>query len=248
MLHPKLKLLQSFLLAEKGVLEYPYGSSREAFHHYVRNNLEDKLLLVLAQDLHGLILQAINPILAFAGFPPVKRIQDFNLVDFKKHCLQLEASSEPKTVKQDIFLQYLDSCKKRIHDGEPVNYNPEATVMLRCHLCGDDSEVTFSSRSILENHLHDVHGGDKLHCTFPNCKAAFKTNTCLVQHISSAHGPKVRCKYIPCIMAFCRKSLMERHAKRHISMQQRFYCKHLGCNKNFAQKPLLLRHKRNKNH
>ncbi|EPB87895.1 hypothetical protein HMPREF1544_05302 [Mucor circinelloides 1006PhL] len=192
--------------------------------------------------MHGLTLQAINPILAFAGFPPINRIQDFNLVGFKQQCLQLEASNKAKTAKQHIFLRYLHTCRKRIHNGVPVNHNPEAKVMLRCQLCGDNSEATFSSRSILENHLHDVHGGDKLPCTFPKCKAAFKTNACLVQHISSAHDPKVRCKHIPCTMTFGRKSGMERHAKRHASMQQRWPCTHPGCDKVYLDQYSLQQH------
>lgn len=80
------------------------------------------------RDMHGLTLQAINPILAFAGFPPINRIQDFNLVGFKQQCLQLEASNKAKTAKQHIFLRYLHTCRKRIHNGVPVNHNPEAKV------------------------------------------------------------------------------------------------------------------------
>lgn len=82
------------------------------------------------RDMHGLTLHAVNSVLGFAGFPTINRIQDFNLVNFYKHCLQLEASSELKTEKQHVFLQYFDACKKRNHNGKPANYNPEATVCI----------------------------------------------------------------------------------------------------------------------
>lgn len=49
MLHPKLKILQCFLLAENTMIGYAYNSSREIFHQYLHNKFEGKHLLVLAQ-------------------------------------------------------------------------------------------------------------------------------------------------------------------------------------------------------
>lgn len=48
-LHPKLKILQRFLLADNNTIAYACGSSRQTYYQYLGNDLEDKLLLVLGQ-------------------------------------------------------------------------------------------------------------------------------------------------------------------------------------------------------
>ncbi|KAL9537052.1 hypothetical protein MBANPS3_012124, partial [Mucor bainieri] len=187
-IHPKLKLLQRFLLQENGVLEYSYGSSRNSFYDYIGNNLDDKFLLVLGQDFHCLGLPAINAIFDFVLFPPVAQVQDFNLVEFRDACLRLQSSSSHKNNMQQTFIRYINRCTDRVvKEAQPINFNPEAKIQRQCQLCGDASPQTFPSRYRLGLHIYEEHGHNKIPCPYADCEKGYKTYKALRQHIGSKH-------------------------------------------------------------
>ncbi|KAL9549042.1 hypothetical protein MBANPS3_005406 [Mucor bainieri] len=107
-LHPKLKLLQRFLSNPKGHIPRQCLTPTLNFHDYLQNHLNDGLLCVLGQ------------------------IEDFDLREFKKKALKLEANQLPKSDKQSLFLQYITHCRQRVlQNADPKNVSSKYLQKIR---------------------------------------------------------------------------------------------------------------------
>ncbi|OAD00690.1 hypothetical protein MUCCIDRAFT_112100 [Mucor lusitanicus CBS 277.49] len=172
----------------KNRLPLSHGSSRLRFYDFIENNVNDKLLLVLAQDFHSLQLEAVNDLLAFTGFPKIRSIDEFRIVRFKENLLRLDESGVLQSIKKKIFAAYLKICRKReLPDsaGPPKNFDPEASYHLACDLCPGKE---FSSMRQLKVHMFKEHPKEKIKCKNKKCTLTFESTSKMQEHYNNTRA------------------------------------------------------------